>query len=126
MPFTDYWKNAVLDRAIAGGSAITVYASLHGGAPGSTGANELTGGFPAYARKALTWGSAASGAKATTATVTFDIPSGGVTVGYVGYWDAATSGHFLGYQTVTSATFVGQDVYALTAVQLNQNANPSA
>ena len=40
--------------------------SVHTGSPGTTGASEATGGAPAYARKATTWGAASGG----TITVT--------------------------------------------------------
>jgi hypothetical protein len=124
MAWTDYWKNQVLDRALAGGSAITVTASLHSASPGSTGANEITGGSPAYARKTLAWASAGAttaGAKNTNATVSFDVPA--CTVQFVGYW-AGTN--FLGYKAVDPVTFTGQDVYALTVLQWNLNAVASA
>ena len=130
MPLTTYFKNKMLDQAIGGGSAITVYASLHSSSPGSTGANELTGGTPAYARVALSWSAAASGAKSTSAVVTFNVPTGGVgipgVVAYVGYWDAATSGNFLGYSAVTPVSYPTQDIYALTAAQLNLSAVAAA
>lgn len=61
----------------------------------TTGANEVTGGAPAYARKGLVWGAAASGAIALTATFpTFDVPAG-VTVPWWSGWDAVTVGNFL-------------------------------
>jgi hypothetical protein len=55
----------------------------------------VTGGSPAYARKALTWGAAASRSKATTVSAVFDVPAG-TTVRWVGIWDALTTGNFLG------------------------------
>ena len=87
------------------------YASLHSADPGSTGASEILGGSPAYARKALAWGTAASGA--TTVTVTFDVPTG-VTVAGAGLWSAATGGTFVGGGTVASQAFSGQGTYSLT------------
>lgn len=70
-----------------------LYVSLHTASPGTTGTNEATGGSPAYARKALSWG-AASGGTATAAEVTFDVPAGTYT--HFGVWDAATAGNFRG------------------------------
>ncbi|MBU0967319.1 MAG: hypothetical protein KKA54_13170 [Proteobacteria bacterium] len=77
--FVNAAKNTMLD-------ALTVaYASLHNGDPGATGTNEVTGGSPAYARKAVTFNAAAAGARALNADVTFDVPA--CTVMYVGYLD---------------------------------------
>ncbi|MGZ5078613.1 MAG: phage tail fiber protein [Usitatibacter sp.] len=69
--------------------------SLHDGYPGTTGTNELTGGSPAYARKSVTFASASGGSKASSTTPVFDVPAG-KTVRWIGYWDALTSGNFLG------------------------------
>lgn len=88
-----------LDESIATGAK---YASLHT-AYSTTGTNEATGGSPAYARKALTWG-AASGSAPTTKSasqVTFDVPAG--TYPWVGYWDALTVGTFLGMSPAAGA-----------------------
>lgn len=72
----------------------TTHLSLHT-AYSSTGANEVTGGTPAYARKSVTWGAAASAARTASNTPTFDVAAG-VTVRYIGQWDALTAGNFLG------------------------------
>lgn len=72
----------------------TTHISLHS-AYSATGANELAGGTPAYARKAITFGAAASAARTQTGTVTFDVEAGD-TARWVGQWDALTSGNFLG------------------------------
>lgn len=80
-----------LDETATGGAD---FGSLHT-AYSTTGANEVTGGSPAYARKALTWGAAASGAKALAATFpVWDVPAG-TTVAWWGGWDAVTAGTFL-------------------------------
>jgi hypothetical protein len=80
-----------VDESAAGGMK---FGSLHT-AYSATGTNEVTGGSPAYARKGLTWNAAASGAKALAATLpTFDVPAG-TTVGWLGIWDAVTTGTFL-------------------------------
>ena len=84
-----------LDESIATGakfwSAHTAYSA--------TGTNEVTGGSPAYARKAATW-AAASGSPRTKVSTgspacTFDIPAS-TTVSWIGRWDASTAGNFLG------------------------------
>jgi hypothetical protein len=74
---------------------VAVFASLHTADPGTGGTSEVNGGSPAYARKAITWAAAASGAMALSAGVTFDVPAS-TTVTHVGFWSASTSGTFYG------------------------------
>lgn len=62
-------------------------ASLHTAFPGTTGANEVTGGAPAYAQKAITINAASGGSRLLNAGVTFDVPA--CTVKWVGFWNAA-------------------------------------
>src|SRR5215213_8099713 len=79
----------------SGGAGVgATHGSLHS-AYSSTGANELTGGSPAYARKAATWAAASGRSKATSASMVFDVPAAAV-VRWVGIWDAVTAGNFLG------------------------------
>lgn len=87
-------KNLMLDALDESVAAGMKYASLHN-AYSASGANELTGGSPAYARKAVTWNAATAGAKATSGTTVFDV-AGGSTIRFVGFWDALTVGNFLG------------------------------
>lgn len=97
-------KNTALDSGLPS----TLYAALHSGAPGSDGsANELSGGSPAYARKAVTMSAASSGARALASSVTFDVPAS-TTVAYASLWTAATGGTCLATDDVTSETFAGQ------------------
>lgn len=102
--------------ALNGGTvtSIIAYASLHS-AYSSTGANELSGGSPAYAREAVTW-SAASGSSKASASVAaaFNVP-GGTTVSFVGLWSASSGGTFAGMGPNDAGT-----VYAFTAT----NASP--
>lgn len=92
MPNSVAARNYMLNQ-LAG---VAVYVSAHSAYPGDTGANEVSGGSPAYARKAKTWNSAASGSMDDSNAPTFDIPAG-TTVGYVGLWSALTGGTFYGY-----------------------------
>lgn len=94
MRFSNTAKNTMLDALDEANAAGAKFGSLHT-AYSTTGTNEITGGSPAYARKGATWGAAASGAKATTASMVFDVP-GATTVRWVGFWDAVTAGNFLG------------------------------
>jgi hypothetical protein len=86
MSLTISAKNTMLN-------ALTIdTASLHTAFPGLTGANEVSGGSPAYARKAVTFGAAAGGSRALSAAVTFDVPA--TTVRWFGFWASST---FVGY-----------------------------
>ena len=78
-------KNSMLN-----GQTFTL-ASLHTAFPGTTGANEVTGGAPAYAQKAITINAASGGQRLLNAGVTFDVPA--CTVKWVGFWNA---GVFIG------------------------------
>lgn len=91
MPLNDAGRNATVD----GLAAVATFASLHTGDPSTTGANESTGGSPAYARKAITYAAAATGTKANSAAITFDVPASTIT--HVGLWSAVTAGTFYGY-----------------------------
>lgn len=93
--FTDASRNLMI--AAEG----TTHLSLHS-AYSAAGANELTGGSPAYARKAVAYAAASAGAKAQSANVTFDVPSG-ATAQFVGRWTALTGGTFLGMTALGGA-----------------------
>ena len=82
-----------LDESGGAGVGIT-HSSLHT-AYSSSGANEVTGGSPAYTREAATWAAASGRSKATSASMVFDVPAS-TTVRWVGFWDAVTAGNFLG------------------------------
>lgn len=101
--------NALLDSGKAG----VAYLSLHSGAVGSGSGNEVSGGSPAYARKAATWGAAATGVTNVT-SVTFDIPAA-ASFTRIGFWSALTAGTFLGDYDVPDETFGGQGTYVVTA-----------
>jgi len=107
---SDAGKNLALN-GFAGGA---VYASLHNGNPSTTGANEITGGSPAYARKSVSWAAAASGALTTNAQIVFDVPAG-TTIQYVGFWSLASGGTFYGHVTITNETFAGQGTYTIAS-----------
>ena len=87
------------------------HAALYTTVPGASAGTEVTGGSPAYARKAITWGAASNGV--ITATVTFDVPSG-VTIAGAGVHTALTAGTYLDGAAVTSQAFASQGQYSLT------------
>lgn len=83
-----------LDETPAAPSAGYAFSSLHS-AYSATGTNELTGGSPAYARKAATGAAATGRSKTFTNASAFDVPAG-ATVAWVGRWTLVTGGVFLG------------------------------
>lgn len=83
--------------------------------PGTSGSatNEVTGGSPAYARKAISWG--APSASVVTGTPTFDVPSG-TTVTYAGVAVSSTAGtaDVRDAGVITSQAFASQGTFAVT------------
>ncbi len=117
MPYSTLGKNAMLNAL----GALAVFASLHSGNPGDNGANEISGGSPAYIRKAITWGAAGSGTMDMNGTAVLDVPSS-TTVAYVGFWSAESNGTFYGAADVTDEVFANQGTYSLTDADLDLNA----
>lgn len=91
MPLSTSAKNAMLDEL----ATLAIFASLHSAYPGDSGASEISGGSPAYARKSVTWNAAASGNLDNNANPTFDVPAA-TTVAWIGLWSAVTVGTFYG------------------------------
>lgn len=82
MTFPSTTKNAMLD-------GLTINkASAHTGFPGTTGANEVTGGSPAYAQKTIVMNAGSGGTRLLNAGVVFDVPA--CTVKWFGYWNSTT------------------------------------
>ena len=103
MPLSTSGKNTALD----GLAAILTFASLHSSIPDNTGSNELAGGTPAYARKAINFSAAASGQMAKDATdPSFDVPASSIVM-FVGYWTAVTAGTFLGFGPINGGSLNG-------------------
>jgi len=127
MPYSSYLKNKWLDVLRGGGNGVNftapaaIYASLHDGDPGDNGANEISGGSPAYAREEISFGAAAAGAIDSSSQPVFDVPAS-TDVMYVGFWDADTAGNFLGSDQVTTESFGSQGTYTLTDADLDLNA----
>lgn len=75
---------------------------------------ELTGGSPAYARKAIAYAAAANALlDDSTNGIAFDIPAAAV-VDYAGYFSAITAGNLLMATPQTQETFGAQGIYNLT------------
>lgn len=102
MPYVANGKNVMLDAL----GAVAVFASLHSAIPNASGSGEISGGSPAYARKAIVWSAAAAGSMDKNATdPIFDVPAGDVF--YVGLWSAGTGGTFYGYMPINGGTIAG-------------------
>ena len=117
MPYTDAGKAVMLDGP--GLAAAITHLSMHtsAGSPSTTGANEATGGSPAYARKIPTFGTSSAGVLPLSTAVVFDLPAG--TYRYVGAW---ASGTFLGHGQLPTDRILGaQDT--ITISQFNPNLN---
>lgn len=113
MPLSNSGKHVMLDAL----AAVAIFASLHTGDPGTTGASEATGGSPAYARKSITWNAASGGALDNNANPVFDVPAG--TYSHFGLWSAPTAGTFYGGGTLSATEVFGaQGTYTLTDVDV--------
>ena len=113
MAINDNGKNAALDAL----AALITHIGLHSADPGASGANEIAGGSPAYARQAVAWGSAAAGVVAMTGTETFDV-QGGDTVAFVGLWSASGAGTCYGGADVTDEVFGAQGTYEVLTLTI--------
>lgn len=93
--------------------ALGVYVSLHTASPGTTGANEASGGSPAYARQATTWSADSTDDGVRTGTqVTIDLPAGTYT--HFGLWSAASGGTYIDGGTIASTTLSAQGQIKVT------------
>lgn len=114
MGLNDAAKNLMLDSF----GATVDYVSLHTDAVGGGSAAEVTGGSPAYARKLITWNTAASANLDNANTSVFDVPSG-TTIRRVGFFDAVTAGAYFGDADITDETFGAQGTYTLTDADIS-------
>lgn len=121
---TTAWHRAL--NHLAGNAATSgpwTHASLHTGFP-ATAANEITGGSPAYARKAITFEAVAGTETPSSLDITnapvFDIPPS-TTVAAVGLCTASTGGDttITAEANVTDEVYVGQGTYTLTDVDVS-------
>ena len=101
-------KEALADAYIALGDRI----SLHTGNPGTAGANEASGGSPAYARQVTTWSADTTDDGERLGTqVTIDVPAGTYT--HVGIW--SSGGSFIdGYDLPTDIVMSVQGQIKIT------------
>lgn len=114
MALEDAGRNVMLDAL----GAVATFMSAHSAFPATTG-NELAGGTPAYARKAIAWDAAAAGSMSDDgSSVVLDIESGD-TVDALGLFSAVTAGTLYGGADVTTEVFGAQGTYTLTSFTLS-------
>lgn len=83
---------------------------------------EISGGSPAYARKAIAYNSASGGSiDDSTNGAVFDIPAG-ATVDSIGFYTASTAGTLHAWDDVTSESFAAQGTYTVTDADHDLNA----
>lgn len=110
--FSATGEDAALDGSNGLGGAGT-YISLHTASPGTTGANEVSGGSPPYARVATTWSSSSGGSKAGS-QVTINVPAS-TTIEYFGVWSSSSGAGYIGGGPLSSSlTYAAQGTYVLT------------
>jgi hypothetical protein len=105
------------NAALSGGLAsVMSYFGLNTADPGTTGASEVTGGSPAYARVASAWGTPSSGSMSNTAILTCNVPAS-TTVAYASEWNTATisgtTGYAAGLTLSASQTFSTQGTFSV-------------
>lgn len=108
MPFNDLGKNKALDGLDESVSGAITHIGVGNLTDPGTGTNyagtEATGGSPAYARQAVTWGAASAGQKSNSGALTFDVPAG--SYGFLLFFNASSgnTNTYLGYAPINGST----------------------
>ena len=112
-------ESAGLNSAADGFKAAYAWIALFNGNP-TSGGTEISGGSPAYARKAAAWGASAAGAVSIGGALTFDIPSG-ATVTHWGAMSASTAGTrgASGAFAASEGPYGAQGTYQITALTVD-------
>jgi hypothetical protein len=120
---SNYLENALINvtlRATSYTAPAAVYVALFTTDPTDAGSGtEVTGG--SYARTAATFGAPSNGASVTTADITFPTcTSSWGTVGWIGIYDAATTGNLLYHTPLdTAKTIDTGDIFKISAGNLS-------
>lgn len=124
---SDYLENEVLDHVLGKGtrdftSPAALYVGLwtaDDGLEGGTVTSEVSGG--SYAREAVTFGAASSGAASNSGTITFTTATGNWgTVTHVAIMDASSGGNVLFHGAVTtSKTIETGDTFQISTGNLS-------
>jgi hypothetical protein len=112
--------NALKETLSTAYGTAAAYMSMHTADPGTTGTSEVTGGSPAYARKALVWTPGSSDGVNTAASVTFDLPIS-TAVTHVGIWSAVTAGTFLDKAVCAVASQSSQATVTVNPITFTQS-----
>ena len=102
-------RNIGVDAIAALGTRWAAHTADPGGANSATA--EVSGGSPAYARKAVAWNAASGGTATQNGDVVLDIPAG-TTVTYVSLWNTEGTVRYL-KKAVTSEAFGAQGTYTV-------------
>jgi hypothetical protein len=119
---SNYLENALINATLRNTSYTSpaaVYVSLHTADPTDAGTGtEVSGG--SYARQSATFGAPSNGVSTTTADITFpQATASWGTIGWIGIWDASTSGNLL-YHTAldTSKSIDTGDIFKIASGSL--------
>jgi len=119
---SNYLENALINATLRNTSYTSpavVYVSLHTADPTDAGTGtEVTGG--SYIRQAATFGAPSNGVSTTTADISYPQATASYgTVGWIGIWDAQTTGNML-YHTAldTSKAIDTGDIFKIAAGSL--------
>jgi hypothetical protein len=117
-------ENAALSGGLA---ASATQFGLNTADPGTTGASEVTGGTPAYARVAITWGTPSAGTMLNaTSALTVNVPAS-TTVVYWSSWNTATisgtTGYVMGGALSASQLFSTQGTFTVAIGGLSLTAS---
>lgn len=104
-------------------AALALRVALHTGDPGAanTASNEVTGGSPAYARKAIAWNAASGGSAQCSSNVVLDVPAS-TTVTWISIWNTAGTVRYY-KKAVTSEAFGAQGTYTVLAASTSLDLN---
>ena len=119
--------NSILDalcRSVAWSDPAAFYVKLHTGDPGSAGtANAAT----ETTRKSATFSAASAGAITTSADLTWTSVAATETISHVSFWDASTSGTFLGSDALSaSKSLTAGGTFTIAAGDLDLDLTPIA
>lgn len=113
--------NALIGMTAGAGGSYTgsaAYVGLNSADPGTTGASEISGGSPAYARDAITWGAESAGAIANSTSMSLNVPAS-TTVDYFNTNSTSTISGGTGYQIGgalnASVTFNSQGTFTIAS-----------
>ena len=121
------FANAVLDalcRSVTLTDPAAFYVQLHTADPGSAGTSSVAA---ETTRKLASFSAAASGAITTSGALTWTSVAGTETLSHVSFWDAASSGTFLGSDALnTPRAVTAGDTFEIAAGDLDLSITPIA